>query len=388
MALEPDAIHESSKQRASTKLAQAALRVQELGKSVAGVPILLNVNLEVTRGELIAVLGASGSGKTTLLRLICGFDRADDGTIQLAGRPVVDVGHRLHVVPERRGVGYVAQEGALFPHLNVRDNILFGVGHRSRRGSKKARIRHADELLELMELPLHYATRKPAALSGGEQQRVALARALAPGPTVVLLDEPFSALDAGLRADTRAAVVSSLKQVGATALLVTHDQDEALSMGDRVAVLQRGQLVQVDVPRVVYRHPVNAEVAHFVGDAVLVPGSLQGACVECRFGRLPVAAGQSGAEAGAPQQVDVLIRPEQFSLQAVPSLPARQNSVATVTRLDFYGHDARIELRADDGLEFLAAMTGIDLPETNQRVAVQVQGAVVIYPRTQTNTAQ
>lgn len=361
----------------------SALDIRGLGKAFAGVPVLQDMNLAVAPGELIAVLGASGSGKTTLLRLVCGFERADHGSVHLAARPIADAGRGLHLAPERRGVGYVAQEGALFPHLNVQDNILFGLPRRERRGSSRARGQRVARLLELMGLPAQYAMRKPAALSGGEQQRVALARALAPGPTIVLLDEPFSALDAGLRADTRAAVASSLQQVGATALLVTHDQDEALSMGHRVAVLQRGRLVQVATPRMLYRHPVNPEVAHFVGDAAVVPGVVNDNRVECCFGQLPLAStvATAGGRSAAPQAVDVLIRPEQFQLRLSTAGDTAPGFRAAVKRVDFYGHDARVDLVTEVGLEFVAAVTGIELPEVGQSVTVQVRGAVVSYPR-------
>lgn len=355
----------------------AGLRVHGLEKSFGQTAVLEGIDLDVAQGKLVTVLGVSGSGKTTLLRLVCGFEHVDAGTIELGGRAVAR-GRELHVPPERRGVGYVAQEGALFPHLTVAENILFGLPRRLRRRGTADSKRRVQKLLELMDLPGGYAARMPAALSGGEQQRVALARALAPDPAVVLLDEPFSALDAGLRADTRAAVLASLKRAGATALLVTHDQDEALSMSDRVAVLQGGCLAQVAAPQTLYRFPVSPEVARFVGEAVLVPGTLDGDSVDCCLGRLPVAAEIRERLPSGLRQVDVMIRPEQIRLRvADEAAPA----TARVEQLNFYGHDARLVLQLEQGLRFTASVPGIDLPQPGTYVGFHVTGPVVVYPR-------
>ncbi len=206
----------------------AEIRIEGLSKAFGERSVLRGVDLDVSSGRLVAILGASGSGKTTLLRLLCGFERADDGRIALNRQLVCAPG--LHVPPERRRIGYVAQEGALFPHLSVAQNILFGLPRPARRSRDGGR---AEALLELVGLPASYGNRPPHELSGGEQQRVALARALAPDPQLVLLDEPFSSLDAALRIGTRQAVAAALEAAGTTALLVTHDQSEALSMGHR-----------------------------------------------------------------------------------------------------------------------------------------------------------
>ncbi|MBE7210540.1 MAG: ABC transporter ATP-binding protein, partial [Gluconacetobacter diazotrophicus] len=239
--------------------ASPALAVSGLHKAFGDTPVLRGLDFSVSPGEFVAILGASGGGKTTLLRILCGFERADRGAVALAGVPV-DVPHpddrsadetgrrRHHVRPEHRRVGYVAQEGGLFPHLSVSANILFGLPRAGR-----ADLVRAHALLDLVGLPHAYADRSPHSLSGGEQQRVALARALAPRPALVLLDEPFSALDAGSRAGTRQAVADALRESGATALLVTHDQGEALSMGNRIGVLRRGVLAQFATPDELYR---------------------------------------------------------------------------------------------------------------------------------------
>lgn len=355
------------------------LRIRGLRKAYGRTPVLAGVDLEVLPGELVTVLGASGAGKTTLLRVLCGFERADAGCIELAGHAVAAPG--LHVAPERRGIGYVAQEGALFPHLSVARNILFGLPRRLRNTRHAAVRARVQRLLALMDLPEHYATRMPSMLSGGEQQRVALARALAPNPAVVLLDEPFSALDAGLRADTRKAVLASLKRVGATALLVTHDQDEALSMSDRVALLRRGRLVQVADPQTLYRFPADADIARFVGAAILLPGVAHGDEVECPFGRLPIARESGARLPQGAREVDVMLRPEQIRIDA--AAPAREPRARTarVEALTFYGHDAQLALCLAPDLHFTASVPGIDLPQPGAEVAFHIAGPVVVYPR-------
>jgi iron(III) transport system ATP-binding protein len=329
-------------------------------------PVLTGVNLTVPSGGITAILGASGSGKSTLLRLICGFERPQSGRISIGERLVVGPG--VFVPPERRHVGYVAQDGALFPHLSVGDNILFGL----RRADRK--LSRAAELLRLVGLPCDYAGRPPQELSGGEQQRVALARALAPAPRLILLDEPFSALDAALRVDTRRAVMQALAAVGATALLVTHDQGEALSMGHQVAVLRNGVLVQIATPVELYQHPVDSSLARFVGEAVLLDGVAHGSHVTCALGALH-------RETGGPDgAVEVLIRPEQIRL-----LDAASSALAgTVAEITYYGHDASIRLDMDQaaGLATLTArVSGHAVPAIGDRRGVMVEGDVVSYRR-------
>ncbi len=339
----------------------AELRVEGLGKAFGGDAVLRDVSLSVPAGKLTAILGASGSGKTTLLRLICGFERADGGSITLAGAEVAGPG--LHVPPERRRVGYVAQEGALFPHLSVADNVLFGLPRRDRRD-----VTRAAALLERVGLPASYAGRGPHQLSGGEQQRVALARALAPGPRIVLLDEPFSALDAALRMETRLAVAASLAEAGATAILVTHDQGEALSLGQQVGVLREGVLVQMDTPEMLYRRPVDVALARFVGEAFVLPGDAQDMMVTCCLGRLAQATSARGP-------VSVLIRPEQLRL-------GHGNTIAQVETVRFYGPDAAVTLRLKDGTTVSARVAGYAVPTPGETIAVSVEGQVVTFPRT------
>jgi iron(III) transport system ATP-binding protein len=341
----------------------AELRIEGLSKAFGDVAILRGLSLAVASHRMVAVLGASGSGKTTLLRLICGFDRADAGTIAIGGRLVCGPG--LHLRPEQRHVGYVAQEGALFPHLPVAGNITFGLPWRKRR----ARHRVA-ELLDIVGLPASYATRLPHELSGGEQQRVALARALAPAPPLVLLDEPFSALDAALRVETRQAVAAALAASGATAVLVTHDQSEALSMGHEVAVLRAGVVVQVATPRTLYRQPADLALARFLGEAVLVPGIVLGDAVQCALGVLPV------VSACADGPVQVMIRPEQVRLST-----SGDGHPAVVRAVAFYGHDCSVTLTGV-GLpgRFTALVPGHATPGLGECVGVRVEGAVMAYP--------
>jgi iron(III) transport system ATP-binding protein len=337
----------------------AELRTEDLCKAFGGAPVLRGVSFRAPAGQLTAILGASGSGKTTLLRLICGFERADGGTITLGGKMVAGPG--LHLPPERRRVGYVAQEGALFPHLSVAENVLFGLPWRDRRD-----LRRAAALLEQVGLPAAYATRGPHQLSGGEQQRVALARALAPSPRLVLLDEPFSALDAALRVETRVAVAASLAAANATAVLVTHDQAEALSLGQQVGVLRRGVLVQIDTPEALYRRPVDIELAGFVGECVVVPGEAGGAVATSCFGRLPLVAAAHGT-------VDLLIRPEQLRL-------GNGGVAMRVEAVRFHGPDALVTLRLPGGVAITARVPGHVVPAMGEDVMMRVEGSAVAFP--------
>ncbi len=338
----------------------SALSINGLCKRFGPAPVLDQLELELESGSLLAILGASGCGKTTLLRLVCGFERADRGRIAIDGvemdapRPG---GGRLHVRPERRRIGYVAQDGALFPHLSVGANILFGLDRAGRRATARA-----EALLELVGLSPAMVSRLPQTLSGGEQQRVALARALAPAPRLVLLDEPFSALDASLRSGTRA---------GATALLVTHDQSEALSMGDRVGVLRQGRLVQLARPSDLYRHPVDAELAGFVGEAVLLDGLAGAGAVTCALGSLAL------SRAVAPGPVRVMIRPEQIGLRFDGGgCPARIETIA------YYGHDAGLGLTLPDGGRVAARTDGATALglRAGDAVGLEVRGPVVAFP--------
>jgi iron(III) transport system ATP-binding protein len=251
-------------------MSDTAVRIKGLARRFGDVIAVDSVDLEVRAGEMLTVLGPSGCGKTTVLRLVAGLDTPDGGTIDIGGRRVAGGG--AMVPPERRRVGMVFQDVALFPHLSVRDNIGYGL-----RGDPDREVR-INELLELIDLP-DAARRMPHQLSGGMQQRVAVARALAPRPDVVLLDEPFSSLDAALRTQLRGDVREILRAAGTAAVFVTHDQDEALTLGDRMAVMVRGRIEQIDVPEVVYGEPATPFVATFVGTTNLVHGdAAEGQC--------------------------------------------------------------------------------------------------------------
>src|SRR5690606_35663533 len=279
----------------------------------------------VNEGEFVALLGRSGSGKTTLLRLIAGFERPTQGTIEIAGRLVA--GNGVFIPPEKRRVGMVFQDYALFPHLTVLENIRYGL--RDAGADKRAQ-----EVLELVGLD-GLADRMPGELSGGQQQRVALARALAPQPAVVLLDEPFSNLDAGLRARLRVELRDILQEAGATAIFVTHDQEEALSLAGRVAVLRQGRIEQFAPPEALYRLPATREIAEFVGEANFVPGHAEGDTVTCGIGRFPLPLCRP-----ARGEVDVMLRPEWIEVEADPQ------GEAIVLRRMYFRHDQlmRVEL--------------------------------------------
>ena len=323
------------------------------------------VSLDVLEGELLAVLGPSGCGKTTLLRLIAGFEPPDAGTIALDGQIVA--GPSRFVPPERRRVGIVVQDHALFPHLTVAGNVGYGLRGPRRRRNDPARAKRIAEVLEMVGMA-ELAERYPAELSGGQQQRVAIARALAPEPRVVLLDEPFANLDAALRTRIRLEVAGILRSAGATVVLVTHDQEEALSLADRVAVLNAGRLVQVGPPDEVYRNPADPFVARFVGDADLVEGHSDGAVLDTPLGRLVVA----GTIPPAGPAVAV-VRPETVRLTPDPAGPAR------VTAATYFGHDQLVHVSLDGALQLRARVGNERLFSPGDRVRLDVDGGVVAF---------
>ncbi len=343
------------------------LLLSELWKGYGEEPVLRGVDLEVPPGSLTAVLGLSGSGKTTLLRVIAGFERAERGSVRLAETILDDGG--TYVPPERRGVGYVPQEGALFPHLDVAANVGFGLSRRERRGGS------VGELLEMVGIP-HLAGRLPQELSGGEQQRVALARALARRPQALLLDEPFSSLDASMRTRVGEEVTGLLREQGVTTVLVTHDQEEALSLADTVAVLRDGRIVQHGEPAALYDRPVDERLARFLGAINVIEAEFSNGTAWTPVGALQLR--------GEPQEGGsgmVMIRPEQLdvSLPAEEAEPGTPGLGGRVEQCRYYGHDALLQIRPEgdgDRPLLLARVHGERALPAGTRVRVLAHGPV------------
>lgn len=339
----------------------STLKITSLTKSFGAQEILKQLSLEVATKEFVSVLGSSGSGKTTLLRLIAGFESPDTGEILISGKPVAS--KDVFVVAQARRVGYVPQDAALFPHLNVFDNIAFGL-----KGlSKEAKTSRVRALLDLVQMSA-FENAESSSLSGGQKHRVALARALAPEPELILLDEPFSALDAELRGRIRDDVREVLNKTGSTTILVTHDQEEALSIADRVALLRAGNFAQIGDPREIYSSPVDLGVATFLGDSVIVAGVIEEGKVVTSLGKLTPLNFSAEGNRGK-----VAIRPENFYLQ--PDLKGD----STVIGRQFFGHDAVVDVQTPLQL-IRARSSGPFAPEIGMKVTVWVRGAVNFYP--------
>lgn len=307
------------------------LQITDVTKNFGSQAVLKGVNLSVAKGGTTAIVGPSGSGKTTLLRLIAGFEHPATGSISLNGSKVA--GDGVWLPAHKRQVGYVAQDGALFPHLTVGQNIAFGLDTAKLAGGRRGAAGRISELLDMVSLDASMAKRRPHQLSGGQQQRVALARALAREPELMLLDEPFSALDAGLRMATRRAVAKVLNKAGVTTVLVTHDQAEALSFADQVAVMRGGKLAQIGNPFVVYTRPADRATAEFLGDAVILDAWMEGSLATCSLGEVPV------RRPPAQGRVQLMLRPEQIRI--AEDGPIR----GVVVDTDYFGPETTVRLK-------------------------------------------
>ena len=341
------------------------LELSSISKSFAGTRVLENLNLTVAAGSRTAIVGPSGSGKTTLLRILAGFETPDSGRIVMQGRTLFAQG--TFIPAHLRGVGYVPQEGALFPHLNVADNIAWGLD-----GSRQEKSQQVAALMERVSLDSQLANHWPHEISGGQQQRVALARALAQRPALMLLDEPFSALDTGLRAATRKATADLLAQAGVASILVTHDQNEALSFASQVAVMRQGRFAQVGTPYEVYSHPVDEETALFLGDALVLPAELRGGRARCAIGELLTDNSQ------AVGQGRVMLRPEQLVISPCPA----DGQPLTVRDVDFSGHLSTLTLAMPGQSEPLIVKTvSRQLWRPGAAVRIEVVGEARVFAR-------
>ena len=326
-------------------------------------PVVEDLCFEVYAGEIFALLGPSGCGKTTTLRLIAGFERADAGEICVDGQCFE--GSKVHLPPEARDIGIVFQEYALFPHLNVSQNVAFGL----KKLPPKLRDERVMTVLEMVSMTA-FKDRKPHELSGGQQQRVALARSIAPSPKLILLDEPFSNLDAGMRHSTREEIRTLLKEAGMSAVVVTHDQEEALCFADRLGVMQDGRIEQIGIPETVYHRPETPFVADFLGVTNLIAGEAKGDCAETPLGKFRIAPSARG-------RVLLSIRPEHL-VMVQSDAEGQNNGVGEIVMRDFKGHDLTYRVRI--GTRNYVVQTDYCCPlQVGARVTLQaVEPAVVV----------
>jgi iron(III) transport system ATP-binding protein len=345
---------------------QALLRLERVTKRFApgNRPAVDELTLTLDSGEIVVLLGPSGCGKTTTLRLIAGFEQPDAGLIEIRGQVMAGPGR--WVPPEQRGVGIVFQDYALFPHLTVSENVTFGLHQMNR----AVREKWVSEILALVGLR-EFIHRYPHELSGGQQQRVAVARALAPAPSLILLDEPFSNLDADLRAQMRDEVGRVLRETGTTAILVTHDQEEAFTLANRVGVLNNGRLEQFDAPEIVYHYPATRFVAEFVGAADFIPGRVTPDGIETELGLVP---NPDGVPVG--RSVEVMIRPDDITFTPDP------NGNATIVRRYFRGSENLYCLRLPSGHRVHSSQPSTTLVPNGAKVIPTAHVIhVVTFPR-------
>ena len=321
-----------------------------------------DLNLEVNHGEILTILGPSGCGKTTTLRLIAGFEAPDAGTILINGIPVAE--DSIFVAPEKRNVGIVLQEFALFPHLNVKQNIAFGLRGRNRTEIEE-RVRAMVELTGLQGLEERY----PYQLSGGQQQRVAVARALAPSPLIVLFDEPFASIDPDLRSRMRTELKQILKEAGVTAIFVTHDQEEAFLIADRIVVMNKGKIHQIGTPMEVYYNPYDRFVAEFVGHADFIPGKVNSTNLVTEIGEFPL--NSNVVEDGS--EVSVMFRPS--DVEVIPT----ESGIGTIEVIEFKGEETMYSIKLKKSGQFIHSLQRSSyVPAVGTKVNVVVNHAHLV----------
>lgn len=360
-------------------MTQSLLKLDGVYKSFDANPVLEDIDLELQAGEILFLLGASGCGKTTLLRLIAGFEKANQGRMQIKDRIIFD--RDRFIAPKDRHLGYVLQEGVLFPHLSVYRNIAYGLGKgKGKTLKEQQRIQEVMELTNISEL----AHRMPHEISGGQQQRVALARALAPHPTLMLLDEPFSALDEHLRAQIRSDVINILRRSQSAAIIVTHDRHEALSCADKVGLLHNGHLVQLDTPKNIYRNPKTPEIARFISDnSLLLDARLhqKECCASSQLAhRVPVDIAQPDTTNTARHSHDgqLFIRADQLVPTAHDNEEALFN--ADVEHITFHGSHSQAKMQAE-GIPINLAFNNDELNlQAGHRIGLKILGKGIFYP--------
>ena len=338
-------------------MSEPFLRCRGLTKRFGETLAVDGVDLDVEQGHTYALLGPSGCGKTTLLRMIAGFEHADSGSVELGGRTLSS--GSVYLPAERRRIGMVFQDYALFPHLTVEANVMFGITEKT---DKRVR---ASEVLEVVGLG-GLGGRMPHELSGGQQQRVALARSLAVRPELVLLDEPFSNLDPAMRVKVRTEVRQIIEWLGITALFVTHDQEEALSIAERVAVMLDGRIEQVGQPAEIYMHPSTRLVAEFLGETNFFAGDVTGGRLEFELGQMPVESDLTGP-------VTVMVRPEALALSFESGVPV------DIERCEYFGHDQLIHVRLPSGAPAKIRSLTANGIAPGQRLGLELRGDVVLY---------
>ncbi|WP_336245325.1 ABC transporter ATP-binding protein [Maritimibacter dapengensis] len=335
------------------------LEVRSITRAFGGRPVVNDVSFTVEPGQVTCLLGPSGCGKSTTLRIIAGVDRPDTGVILMDGKPIA--GPDVMVPPESRGTGLMFQDFALFPHLSVADNVAFGL--KGTRTEKRLRVR---DLLGRVGLA-RYLDSFPHELSGGEQQRVALARALAPNPRIMLMDEPFSGLDNRLRDGIRDETLELLKEEGTAVVLVTHEPEEAMRMGDEILLMRQGRIVQAGAPYNIYNAPMDREAAAFFSDINVIRGRVEGALTRTAFGQFLAPGHPDGAD------VEIVIRPQHLSIDfdrdGHGPAPTEEHGTwarARVVRARFVGNESIVEFELDDGTPLKASVPGVFLPKTDR----------------------